>query len=182
MKEPHRPPTGRRRPLVAPPPIRSKAEALEANRVYYEFTTDRAITTDAVLHTVDIMKNIPFVVRAKTIHQLSQGEWRAGRAELSTSSFAVPSYSVRADKAYVHQQETGDPDIGTRTTFSGKDVTFRLYGLPFFYLPAVGGVVTDQGTGAAEISFASPPASAPASIRAGPAGNVRAHPARPTWT
>src|SRR5439155_3920027 len=37
-------------------------ERLAANRVYYEFTTDRAVLTDAVIHTVDIEKNIPVIV------------------------------------------------------------------------------------------------------------------------
>jgi hypothetical protein len=130
---------------LTPATAAAAEQRLEANRVYYDFTTDRAILTDAVLHTVDAQRNIPIVIRAETIRQLSEREYRANKTELTTSTFAVPSYSVRTDKAYVRQVDTGDPRYGTRTIFKANDVTFNLFGLPFFYLPAVGGTVTERG-------------------------------------
>ena len=44
-------------------------QRLQANRVYYEFTTDRAILTDAVIHSFDPQRNIPAIVRAQTVPQ-----------------------------------------------------------------------------------------------------------------
>ena len=41
---------------------------------------------------------------------------------LSTSSFAVPSYSIRTDKLYVRQEDTGDPRYGERTVFDAGGV------------------------------------------------------------
>jgi hypothetical protein len=111
------------------------------------------VLTDAVLHTMDVQRNIPIVVRADTIRQLSDREYRAHKTELTTSTFAVPSYSVRAGKAYVRQVDTGDPRYGTRTTFNANNVTFNLFGLPFFYLPSVGGTVTEKGGALRELSL-----------------------------
>ena len=83
---------------VTPPPadIATKApQRLEAERVYYDFTTDRAILTDAVIHTEDLRENVPIIVRAQVIRQLSTNEYRVEHAEMTTSAFAVPSYAIR---------------------------------------------------------------------------------------
>ena len=41
-------------------------QRLRGNRVYYDFTTDRAVLTDAVVHTIDPQINIPMVVRGSS--------------------------------------------------------------------------------------------------------------------
>jgi len=120
-------------------------QRLSARRIYYEFGTDRAILTDAVLHTLEPTRSIPVIVRANTLRQLALGEYRAEKVELTTSSFRVPTYSIKADKAYVRQTETGDPSFGNRTSFRGNDVTLRAMGVPFFWLPYAAGSITDRG-------------------------------------
>ena len=50
---------------------------------------------------------------------------------------------MRTDKAYLRQEDTGDERFGTRTTFDADHATFRAFGVPFFYLPAVGGSTDD---------------------------------------
>ncbi len=120
-------------------------QRLSAARVYYEFTTDRAVLTDAVLHTIEPTRNIPLIARANVIRQLSLGEYRTDEVELSTSSFATPSYSINADRAYVRQEDTGDPRYGTRTSFTANNATLRAFDVPFFYLPVASGSVTDRG-------------------------------------
>jgi lipopolysaccharide assembly outer membrane protein LptD (OstA) len=121
-------------------------QRLEANRIYYEFGTDRAILTDAVLHTIEPNKQIPVVMRAQSIRQLTLGEYRAEKVELTTSSFATPSYSIKADRAYVRTYDTGDPRLGNRTVFSADHATFRAFDLPVFYLPKASGSMTDNGS------------------------------------
>ncbi len=122
-------------------------QRLEANRVFYDFRTQRAILTDAVLHTLDPSSQIPITLRAETIRQLSRSatssEYKATNAQLSTSSFATPSYSIAADKIYLHRSETDSNRY--QDTFSATDVTFNLFGYPFFYLPRAGGAVTENG-------------------------------------
>lgn len=132
--------------VVVSPSVAGKGEQrLQAERVYFDFETDRAVLTEAVIHTVDPQRAIPIVVRAEKVRQLSQGEFRAEKAQVTTSGFAVPSYSIRAEKAYVLEEPTGDTRYGNRTTFTANHVTFGMYGVPVFYLPAVAGVMTEHG-------------------------------------
>jgi hypothetical protein len=121
-------------------------QRLQAERVYYDFDTDRAILTQAVFHTVDLERQIPIVLRAQTIRQLSLGEFEARDIELSTSAFATPSYSIAADRVYVRQEDTGDPRVGTRTVFRARHPTLNFYGLPIFYLPVASGSMDERGS------------------------------------
>jgi hypothetical protein len=125
-------------------------QTLEANRIFYDFTTDRAVLTDAVLHSVDPKLQIPMIVRARTLRQLSRSdrltEFNAQNVRLSTSGFAVPSYHIAADKAYVRQVETNDPRYGTLTTFNASHATLRSFGIPIFYFPVISGTMTERGS------------------------------------
>jgi len=114
-------------------------QRLQAERVFYEFGTDRAILTDAVLHTVDPARNLPIVMRAAAVKQIAQGEYSAEKVELSTSSFAVPTYSVRASRMYVRQTAGTYQGDRAGTTFKAEDLTLRALGVPLFYLPRAGG-------------------------------------------
>jgi lipopolysaccharide assembly outer membrane protein LptD (OstA) len=116
-----------------------------AHRIYYDFATKRAVLTDAVVHTTEPEQQIPVIIRAKLVRQLSEGEFKARGVELSTSSFALPSYSVAAESVYVRRVETGDPQAGDRTVFSADNPTFRMFGVPVFWLPAAGGELTERG-------------------------------------
>lgn len=120
-------------------------QRFRARRVYYDFATDRAILTDAVMHTTEPMKQIPVVVRARTVRQLAKGEFEARGVELSTSTFALPSYSIAADRIYVRRVPTEDPRLGNRVTFNADNATFRVFGVPMFWLPTAGGSMTDRG-------------------------------------
>jgi len=126
-------------------------QRLGATRLYYEFTTDRAILTDAVLRTLDPKASIPIIVHAKTLRQLAAGEYTAEQTQLSTSAFAVPTYSIRAEKIYV-RQDPGGADQEARSTFAAENTTFRAFGVPFFWLPYVGGDLTNLKTPLRSIS------------------------------
>jgi lipopolysaccharide assembly outer membrane protein LptD (OstA) len=120
-------------------------QRFRAHRIFYDFTTDRAVLTDAVVHTIEPEKQIPVIIRAKIVRQLSHGEFKAKGVELSTSSFALPSYSVGAERVYVRQIDTDDPQMGDRTVFSADNATFKVFGVPVFWLPHAGGALTDRG-------------------------------------
>lgn len=125
---------------------KSADQRMNANRVYYDFETDRAILTDAVLHTVEPIRDIPLVIRARTIRQLSLNEFRADKVRLTQSSFYTPSYDVGMKEAYVRQIETGDPRYGNLTNVVGHDVTFDMFGKSVFWWPVIGGSFTDRGS------------------------------------
>jgi hypothetical protein len=119
-------------------------QRLIGERIYYEFASDRAILVDAVVHTVDTKQGIPFIVRAKILRQLSKGEYSAKNVEITSSAFAVPSYSLAADRLYVRQEATGDPRYPTVEKFEANNVTLQAFHLPFFYLPFVAGSIGDR--------------------------------------
>jgi hypothetical protein len=109
-------------------------------RAFYDFTTDRAIFTDVVLHTTEPELQIPITIRAKVVRQLSQGEYKAKGVELSTSTFALPSYSIAADSVYVREVK-GEGAAEGRTDFNADDPHFKMFGVPVFWLPGAGGEV-----------------------------------------
>lgn len=119
-------------------------QRLRAERAYYDFATERATLTDAVLHTASGgRENLPITLRADTIRQLAEGRYEALGAEISTSRFARPSYSLNASRVFVRE----DPGIGgapPRTVFGGNNFTARLYGVPVFYFPVVRGASLDN--------------------------------------
>lgn len=121
---------------------------LEADRAYYDFATDRAILTDAVLRTTDVKTQLPIIIRAQAIQQLALSDtsrsYEAKKLVLTTSAFATPSYAVAASSAYVHQQQT--PAGQDRTQFKAHNATLQTFGVPIFWLPAIGGTVTQNGT------------------------------------
>ena len=119
-------------------------QRLMAEQLYYEIATDRAILVNAVLHTVDVKQNVPFIMRGKILRQLSKGEYTANNVELTSSAFAVPSYSIAADRLYVREEATGDPQYPTVVNFQAQDATFQAFDVPFFYLPYAAGSVGDR--------------------------------------
>jgi lipopolysaccharide assembly outer membrane protein LptD (OstA) len=119
-------------------------QRLSGERIYYELGTDRAILLDAVVHTVDLKQNVPLIVRARVLRQLSKGEFKADHLELTSSAFAVPSYSIAADRIYVREEATGDPRYPNQFVWQANNATFQAFDVPFFYLPYAAGVMGSQ--------------------------------------
>ncbi|MGD1277409.1 MAG: LPS assembly protein LptD [Tepidisphaeraceae bacterium] len=117
-------------------------QRLTADRAYYDFVHDRAVLTGVVLHTLDPKTQLPVIVRAEKMHQLAQGEFTAEHVEMTTSSFATPSISVRASDAYVHQEVR--PSGGEDNDFVATNDTLDFFGLPVFYLPIAAGTVSSD--------------------------------------
>ena len=118
-------------------------QRLRAGRVFYEFSTDRAVLTDAVLHATDPKRSVPIFVRADTIRQLSLEEYSADGVQLTTSAFKTPSYAVAADRAYVRRSDGGGG--GERYEFVADDATLQTFGLPVFFLPRISGSIAERG-------------------------------------
>ncbi len=134
-------------PAQAPKP----EQRLSADSAYYEFATDRAVMTQAVLHTVDPKYQVPVVIRAKEARQLAQGELTAQGVRLSTSNFAVPDFSLYSQYAYIRQDVRRDDlidyDFVSRNNFP------ELYGLPLFYFPYLAGQVNNGPFPLREVGF-----------------------------
>jgi hypothetical protein len=111
------------------PPVK-----LNASSAFYELKTDRAVLSDAKLRTTEPVLGLPVTVRAKELKQLAQGVFDAEQAELSTSRLARPEYGLGAGRLQLKQTESG-------VRFLADDLKLRLYGVPYFYLPAAGGAL-----------------------------------------
>ena len=127
--------------LLATP--RGPEQRLRAESAYYDLQTDQATLTRAVLHTrADGFRNLPITVRADLVRQLGDGRYEARSAEVSTTRFATPSYSLNAGRVFVRVEE-GSPGERPRTVFGGDNFTLRLFEVPVFYFPIVRGASLD---------------------------------------
>ncbi|RYG64003.1 LPS-assembly protein LptD, partial [bacterium] len=116
---------------------------LRASRAVYEFATDRAVLTDALLHSYDPAAAAPIVMRAREMRKLGTDTYEANKASITTSNFATPSLALSASKVTVRQDASNDGN--TRTVFRADNVTPRLWGVPVFWFPIVYGTSTDGG-------------------------------------
>jgi lipopolysaccharide export system protein LptA len=117
-------------------------QRLTADRVYYEFATDRAILTNAIVHTVDIKRQVPVIIRAKILRQVAEGEYKGEKGEFTTSSFALPTVAIAADRLYAKTETQSD---GTQETYvKANSVTLPVFGVPVFYWPVVSGNADNQ--------------------------------------
>ncbi|HSZ56838.1 MAG TPA: LPS assembly protein LptD [Tepidisphaeraceae bacterium] len=119
-------------------------QRLRARQIYYELASDHAILFEAVVHTVLPAQQLPVIVRAKTVRQLSKEEFDNKGVQLTSSGFAVPSYSLGADRLYVRAEATGDPQFPEVVTYEGSNATLQAFDVPFFYLPFVAGSIGDR--------------------------------------
>jgi len=120
-----------------PAQAKEPEQRMTADRVYFDFQTQRAILTAVVFHAIDPETQIPVTVRAKEMQRLSHAEFAAKGVQFTTSKFAVPTYSIGASYAYIHQ----DPDDQEYFNVVSKDDTFHLFGWPVFYWPALSGTI-----------------------------------------
>ncbi len=65
-------------------------QQLTADRVYYDFVTQRAILTGVVFHSIDPVTQIPITVRAETMRQLAHGEFTAEKADIHHEQICRP--------------------------------------------------------------------------------------------
>jgi lipopolysaccharide export system protein LptA len=123
-------------------------QTVRAERVYYDFTSDRAIMLDATLSSVEEKRNLPVYMRAREIRQLARNEYAAKDVSFSTSEFAEPHYQIGASSVYLQNVTPKDEDgktVGPGVyAFKSQDTTIDVRGVPIFYWPFLSGR-TDEG-------------------------------------
>jgi hypothetical protein len=140
--------------FVTPADGSAKGELrMRAERVYYDFATDRAVMTDVLFHTVDVKKQIAVFMRADKVRQLSQGEFKTENVAISSSAFNPPTYGMTAAHAYVREEDSGDPRIGARVEYNADNVLLNAFGVPFLYFPGMSGTMTARGSAFRDIGF-----------------------------
>lgn len=120
-------------------------QRLSADRAYFRIGDRTAVLTEAVLHTEDLKSQMPFVLRARTLKQVSEGNFEARSVQLTTSQFYRPSFAIEASKIYVHRNPGTTASEDAPTSFRAINPRFKFLGVPLFYLPVAGGTATGRG-------------------------------------
>ncbi len=132
-------------------------QSVKAEKLYYDFTSDRAIMLDAVLSAVEETRNIPLYMRAKEIRQLARGEYAAKSTRFSTSEFHLPHYHIGASSVYLQDVtsvgDDGKPNGPTVYEYKAKDTTLNVRGVPIFYWPMLAGDTSKNDIPLRKISF-----------------------------
>ena len=130
---------------------------MQAAKAYYDFTRDRAWFWNMVFRTVQEQRNIPIYVRAKEAQVLSAREIQFTDAQITTSDFHTPSYTIAAKTIYVKDISSYAPN-GERTSEQNleteiKDGTYRVEDIPIFWLPFVSGNISEADSPLRRLSF-----------------------------
>lgn len=114
---------------------------LRSPKIYYDFTTGRALTVDSILRTYSRELDVPVYARAKEMRQLAANQWQAKHMIVSTSEFATPHLSLGAEQVTVTQR----PAAGDPTTevlyIDSRDNTLRVEDMPIVFFPRFSGTV-----------------------------------------
>ncbi len=124
---------------------------VRAGRLYYDLLEDRAVILDAVVHTALPERNVPLYLRAAEVRQLSVNHFAANDALLTTSEFHTPHYHIGASRVEVINRTPPGPGGAFGEIRSGsftmRDATLNVYGVPIAYWPTVKGTVdTSEST------------------------------------
>ncbi len=131
-------------------------ENIHAERIYFDFTAQRAVMLDAAVYTRDTTRNVPLYMRASEIRMLARGEYAAKKGTFSTSEFATPHYSIGASDLYMQDitprienpEGAGQEYDPTRPSaasgprnyaFKATNSTIDVQGVPIFYWPYLSG-------------------------------------------
>ncbi len=118
---------------------------IRAERAYYDLVENKALILDAVAFSMLPDRNLPIYVRAARIHQLSEREYAADKAMLTTSEFHTPHYHIGAERLeLVDNRMRGLFDDGSglsRASYKIEHATLRLSNVPILYWPRAAGNV-----------------------------------------
>lgn len=112
---------------------------VRASRLYYDFERSRALILDAVFRAEIPERGIPLYVRADEIRQLSEREFAARHARVSTSEFYTPHYHIGAEQVYLRDRTSRDASGEPAGTVTGsyelRNTTLNVGGVPIVWWP-----------------------------------------------
>lgn len=117
---------------------------IRAARLYYDFQNNRALILDAVMKAIAPGRDLPIYVRAEEVRQLSETQYSARRARITTSEFHTPHYSIGADRIELTDRQVpgelpGEAGAFRAGSFKMWHTTFNVESVPLTYWPYVQG-------------------------------------------
>lgn len=123
---------------------------VRANRIYYDFSRDKALILDAVLRTDIPEREVPLYVRASEIRQVSASEFSAERAMVSTSEFYTPHYHMGVGSIRLRDRtardSAGAPAGAISGTYELTNATLNVEDVPVAWWPYSKGDFTASET------------------------------------
>ncbi|TWT46194.1 organic solvent tolerance protein [Phycisphaerae bacterium RAS1] len=123
---------------------------VRASRLYYDFERQRAVMLDAVYRADVPERQIPLYVRADQIRQLSEREFAADHASVTTSEFYTPHYHIGAERVYIRDLTQRDAAGRSTSPVSGQyeihNSTLNIGGAPLLWWPYSKGTLEQSET------------------------------------
>jgi len=123
---------------------------IRANRLYYDFLADRALILDAVIRTWVPERDMPLYIRAAEIRQLSEREYAADKAVITTSEFHTPHYHIGVEKIELTDRTpatfAGERIAPRSGLFRLRGATFNINNIPIAYWPEIRGEISEGET------------------------------------
>jgi len=120
---------------------------ITAEKLYYDFTQNRALLLDGCLRLYLPDPSVPFYVRAQQIRRLSRNRFAAENVKISTDEFHQPHFWLGAGRVDIMgEDKTGSAPVtlsdAQRFNYDLRDLTFNLGDLPIFWWPRLSGDTT----------------------------------------
>jgi hypothetical protein len=123
---------------------------VRASRLYYDFERERALILDGVFRVDVPERSVPMYVRAAEVRQLSQREFSAANARVSTSEFFTPHYHIGAEKIYIRDLTERDARGQSSGPLAGsyemRNATLNVENTPILWWPYSQGNLEESET------------------------------------
>ena len=114
-------------------------DRITAERLFYDFTRQRALVLDAAMRLAVPDPANPLYIRAQRIEQLGPGSFSVEKLKFSTDEFLDPHIYLGARRAELtmtdDQGKETTPEDAARFDFDLRDVSAHVEELPIFYWP-----------------------------------------------
>ncbi|MFC1677091.1 hypothetical protein ACFL3G_08525 [Planctomycetota bacterium] len=109
-----------------------------ADEIYYDFDTQKALMTNAVMRNYDPKRDVPLYVKAARLRQLAKNRFGAENVVMTSSEFYEPQMSLTASSVIINDTSADGPE--DNVTDSSYDAQMRNVRLKagkrtFFYWP-----------------------------------------------
>jgi hypothetical protein len=122
--------------------FREGQHVIRAAEFYYDLRREIAVATDVVYRTFEVSRGVPIFIRAAELRQTAIDHFEANDVSLTTSEFATPQLSARADSIRIIDftrtpESMPEPAPKGRFDAQMKDVRIKYYDTTIFAWPSL---------------------------------------------
>ncbi len=117
--------------------------SVRSPRMYLDVVNNKALMVDTVFWTTDQQSSMPLYVRAQSVRQTANDEFRASNATISNTAFFEPDVTLGIKDIRVTLQQGATPDEREdprpKVLVEAKSVTLKVGPIPLLWLPGFKG-------------------------------------------